>query len=99
MRVEYDSEANALSIDLVDEQELHAGYGEELGAQCVVAIDAAGRPVKVEVLDPARWLEEALSAASERYGLDREALEAAARSALAAPDRVVVIEVGARAAA
>lgn len=98
MRVEYDSQANALSIDLVDERELPTQYGEELGAQCVVAIDAAGRPVKVEVLDPARWLEEALSAASERYGLDREALEAA-RSALAAPDRVVVIEVGARAAA
>ena len=37
--------------------------------------------------------------AADRYDLDREALQAAAQSALAAPDRVVVVEVAARASA
>jgi hypothetical protein len=36
---------------------------------------------------------------SERYDLDREALAAAAQSALAAPDRVVSLEVAALPAA
>jgi hypothetical protein len=37
-----------------------------------------------------------LAAVAERYGLDLEALRAAAQSALAAPDRAVVLEVAAR---
>ena len=42
---------------------------------------------------------EPLAAVAERYDLDREALQAAAQSALAAPDRVVSLEVAARASA
>lgn len=36
---------------------------------------------------------------AERYGLDHEALAAAAQSALAAPDRLISLEVAARSAA
>ena len=39
---------------------------------------------------------EPLAAVAERYNLDREALLEAAQSALAAPDRVVGLEVAAR---
>lgn len=44
-------------------------------------------------------ISEPLGAVAERYDLDLEALHAAAQSALAAPDRVVVLEVEARAPA
>jgi hypothetical protein len=46
--------------------------------------------------DPRDGLEASLGAAADRYGLDAKALIAAARSALAAPDREIVLEVGAR---
>jgi hypothetical protein len=42
---------------------------------------------------------EPLTAVAERYDLDREALHAAAQSAFAAPDRLVILEVAARASA
>lgn len=39
---------------------------------------------------------EDLARAAERFGLDGQALEAAARAAIAAPDRLVIIVVGER---
>ena len=59
----------------------------------------SGRPVEVQLLYPDMDLAEPLAAVAERYDLDREALAAAAQSALAAPDRVVSLEVAARLAA
>jgi hypothetical protein len=44
-------------------------------------------------------IDEPLRAAAERYDLDAEALIAAARAALAAPDRAVTLDVAVRAAA
>lgn len=41
-------------------------------------------------------IDEPLAAVAARYDLDLEALHAAAQSALAAPDRVIVLEVAAR---
>lgn len=93
MRAEYDSEANALAIDLVPDA--LADYDEELDERCNVAVDRAGRPVSVELLYPDDGLHP-LSVAAERYGLDAEALIVAARAALGAPDRVIVLEVRAR---
>lgn len=96
MKADYDSEANALSIDLVEvgrwdhDERVDAHY-------CNVAI-ADGRPVNVELLDPGDHLG-LLEQASERYGLDADALIAAAQAALAAPDRTVTVNVAARAAA
>lgn len=96
MRAEYDSQADALSIDLI---EVDAWDGDEAvdADYCTIAF-AGGRPANLELLSPTTHLE-LLGEAAERYELDREAIEAAARSALAAPDRVVVLEVGARALA
>jgi hypothetical protein len=96
MRADYDSKADVVGITLVDVD--RADYGDPLGdplAGSVAITD--GRAVAVEVLGPSVRLEEPLKIAAERYDLDREALLAAARAALAAPDRVVTLDIGARA--
>jgi hypothetical protein len=96
MRADYDSRAKAISIDLVAAPRWE--HCEGVGDRVNVAI-AGGRPVNVELLYPGRGIEEPLRAAAERYGLDAEALIAAARAALAAPDRAVTMDVAVRAAA
>ncbi len=63
-------------------------------SRAIVAL-SAGRPVEVQLLYPDIGIAEPLATVAERYGLDREALEAAAQSALAAPNRVVSVEVAA----
>ncbi len=96
MRADYDSAANAISIAITDAQ--HADASDEVHARAIVAL-AAGRPVEVQLLYPDMGIVEPLAAVADRYELDREALCAAAQSALAAPDRVVSLEVAARAVA
>lgn len=59
---------------------------------------AAGRPANVELLNPNRHLG-LLAVAARRLALDHQALEAAARAAMAAPDREVAVDVAAEAAA
>ena len=93
MRAEYDTQANAISIEIAEVD--RAEKGDEGHERAVVAV-AAGRAVEVQVLYPDLGVDEPIRMASERYGLDREALIAAARSALAAPDRRVVVDVGLR---
>ncbi|MFL5819039.1 MAG: hypothetical protein ACJ76L_15775 [Conexibacter sp.] len=95
MRAEYDSQADALSIDLVTVERWDRGEGVDED-YCTVSF-ADGTPVNVELIAPGEHIE-LLARAAERFGLDGEAIEAAARSALAAPDRVVVLDVLARAA-
>lgn len=96
MRADYDSEANALDIELTPfrhferQEQVHDSY-------CTVGF-SDGRLVDVELLNPADHLD-LLEVAAERYGLDGPALVAAARAALAAPDRIVTIDVGAPLAA
>lgn len=93
MRADYDSQANALSIDLIQfdlfecQESVHDTY-------CQVAF-AKGVPANVELLNPAGHLD-LLEVAADRYDLDGPALLAAAQAALAAPDRIVDLEVGAR---
>jgi len=96
MRAEYDSTANAISIGIADS--VHAEHGDEVHERAIVAL-ADGEPVEVQILYPDLGITEPLAAVAERYGLDLEALQAATQSALAAPDRVVVLEVAARAPA
>jgi len=92
MKADYDSEADAISINLCsfdhfDEQEhVDDDY-------CVVGLEK-GRPVNVELLSPAEHIE-LLEAAAERFGLDGVALVATTRAALAAPDRIVELNLGA----
>lgn len=96
MRADYDREANAISIDLVDANRWD--YSEEVQPRVNVAI-VGGRPVNIELLYPDRGLRAPLRAAAERYALDGEALIAAAQAAMAAPDRVVTLDVAVRPAA
>jgi len=96
MRADYDSKANAMSIDLVVAPCWE--HCEKVGERVNVAI-AGGRPVNVEILYPTQGIDEALRATAERYELDAEALIAAAQAALAAPDRTVTLDVAVRAAA
>ena len=92
MRVDYDSEADALDIELFPferferQETVHDTY-------CQVGF-AKGVPASVELLNPSDQIP-LLDVAAERYDLDAAALKAAARAALAAPDRVIKIEVGA----
>jgi hypothetical protein len=96
MKADYDSKANAMSIDLVATPRWE--HCEKIGDRVNVAI-ADGSPVNVEILYPTRGIDEPLRAAAERYHLDAEALIAAARAAFAAPDRTVTVDVAVRAAA
>lgn len=92
MRADYDSSANAISIAITDAP--YAEHSDEVHPRAIVAL-SAGKPVEVQLLYPDMGISEALTAVADRYGLDREALEAAAQSALAAPNRVVSVEVAA----
>jgi hypothetical protein len=96
MKADYDSKANALSIDLVDATRWEGSEG--VGEQVNVAF-AEGVPANVELLYPDLGLEEPLRAAAARFALDAEALIAAAQAAIAAPDREITLEVGVRATA
>jgi hypothetical protein len=98
MRAEYDSEADALSIELRGIRSGDPVSGEGVDEDyCTVAM-LDGRPVCVELLSPVNHLE-LLGQAAARYNLDAEALQAAAQSALAAPDRLVDVDVHDRAIA
>jgi len=96
MRADYDRKANAISITLVPEAG-HAERADRVHERAIVALHD-GYPVGLQVLYPNLGVEEPIAAVVGRYGFDRGALEAAARSALAAPDRVVVLDVLAPAA-
>ena len=93
MRADYDSSANAISIAISDVA--NADRSDEVHPRAIVAL-AAGKPVEMQLLYPDMGTTEPLAAVARRYGLDVEALQAAAQSALAAPDRVVSVELGAR---
>lgn len=95
MRALYDSEADALQIDLDD---VPVDHVEDVGNGAAVSL-AGETAVGLELLGAREGIEAPIAEAASRYGLDREALEAAARSALAAPDRVVVLAVAAKALA
>jgi hypothetical protein len=92
MRADYDTSADAISISIVDAHT--AEHSDEVHPRAVVAL-SAGRPVEVQLLYPYMGIAEPLAAVAARYDLDREALEAAAQSALAAPNRVVSVEIAA----
>jgi hypothetical protein len=88
MLAEYDSEADALSIDLIE-----AAVWEESvsidDTYCQVAL-SGGLPVNIELLSPAGGLH-LLDQVADRFGIARDEVQAAARSALAAPDRQVTL--------
>lgn len=93
MHADYDKEANAISISLV--QGAFAERADQRHPRAVVAL-RRGEPVALELLYPDLGVDEPLCIVAEHYGLDSESLIAAANAALAAPDRVVTLEVSAR---
>jgi hypothetical protein len=98
MRADYDSEGDTIQIDLL-EPVGRVDYGDDEVDERIVVSIGDGRPVRIDVIGTEDDLREPLRAAAKRYALDAEALIAAAHAALAAPDRGVVLDVGARAAA
>lgn len=96
MRVDYDSQADALDIRLI--RFVRYEHQEQVqDSYCTVGF-AEGRVADIELLNPAAHLD-LLAIVAERYDLDQGALLAAAKAGLAAPDRVVKLEVGVRLAA
>lgn len=93
MRVDYDSQADALSIDLVVVDRWRGS--EIIDDDCCVVALADGVPVNIELLSPRENLA-VLKQAAEHFGLDYEAIDVAAKAALAAPDRLVEIDLSAR---
>jgi hypothetical protein len=94
MRADYDSEANALSIDLIDVTRWDDG--EEIDdSYCNVAF-SKGRLANVELLNPRDHLD-LLAVVAGRFALDPVSLRIVAEAALAAPDRPVTLDIGARA--
>lgn len=92
MRADYDSEADALDIELVRFERLE-GQDSVDDTYCQVGF-SAGVPACVELLAPGEHLD-LLGVVAERYDLDGTALLAAAQAALAAPDRLVELKLGA----
>jgi hypothetical protein len=95
MRADYDSRANAISIELASEQE--AERADQVHPRAVVALHR-NQPVELQLLYPDLGVDEPLHAAASRYSLDSEALIAAAAAALAAPNRSVTVDVAVRSA-
>lgn len=93
MKADYDSQADALSIDLAAVD--HWQDSEVIDDDCCVVALAEGRPVNIELLYPAENLK-VLEKAADHFDLDHEAIEVAAKAALAAPDRLVEIDLSAR---
>lgn len=88
MKADFDSEANAVSIDLLDVDRWDDG-GEFDENYCTIAF-SRGRVANVGLLHPSENIH-LLEAVAKRYHLDAGELVAAARAALAAPDRTVTI--------
>jgi hypothetical protein len=98
MKADYDSEGDTIQIDLVDPVD-RVDYGDgEVDDWLVVSI-CDGKPVRIDVIGTGGDVGASLRRAGDHYGLDSEALLAAAQAAVAAPDREVLLDVRSHAAA
>jgi hypothetical protein len=98
IRADYDTQGDTIQIELEAVRRL--GHGERVDGGGVIVGIYEGRPVCIDVLSAGRCgVDQPLKAAADHYHLDAEALIAAAKAALAAPDRTVTLDVGARLAA
>jgi hypothetical protein len=96
MKVDYDSEGHSLLFEFGEFREWEDGdYVEELaGGICIVWIHD-DRPDSIQVLSADEDIAP-LDEAAARFELDAACLRAAAKTALALPDREITIEVGTR---
>jgi hypothetical protein len=88
VKADFDSEANALAIELIDVDRWDDGDGFDED-YCNLGF-SKGRLVYIGLLSPSDNLH-LLKAVSESYELDAEELIALANAALAAPDREVTV--------
>ncbi|HEX8754159.1 MAG TPA: hypothetical protein VF731_12155 [Solirubrobacterales bacterium] len=88
MKADYDSEANALGIELIEVERWDDG--DEFDDDYCNLGFSKGRLVYIGLLYPSENLR-LLEAVAESYELDPESLLAAAKAALAAPDRAVTV--------
>lgn len=98
MEADYESACDSIQIVLEQAGRLSGG-SEVIGAGAVVVSYYEDRPAMIDVIGVRNGFEKPLRLAAARNELDAEALVAAAKAALAAPDRVVRLDVGARAVA
>lgn len=96
MRADYDSRAGTIQIELASVDRLDR---DDVEIEGVVVGLLDGQATMVDVLDVRAGFESRLRDAADRHDLDAEALAAAARAALAAPDRTVTLDVAVRATA
>jgi uncharacterized protein YuzE len=89
VKADYDSEANALLITLLEGARCDDGDSVDKQEFCNVGL-ARGHVTSVELLYPSDNLK-LLEDAAEHFDLDAQGLLAAARAALAAPDRAVTL--------
>jgi hypothetical protein len=94
VKVDYDSEAHSLLFEFGEFHYYEEGDDTEdlAGGACLVGIHK-DRVERIQLLGADKDITP-LDEAAERFGLDAEGLRAAARAALAAPDREIRIEVG-----
>jgi hypothetical protein len=98
MRADYDSEGDTIQIELEAVRRLGHSEDVENGAAIVGVLE--GRAVLIDLIGTRKHdFEQTLRVAAKRYDLDAEALIAAANAALAAPNRLITLDVGVRAAA
>jgi hypothetical protein len=94
MKVDYDPEARSILFEFGELREYEEGdYTETLaGYSCIVWFHD-DRPESIQLLGADEDITP-LDEAAERFGLDADALRAAARAALAAPNREITIDIG-----
>jgi hypothetical protein len=90
MRADYDNEADTIQIELESVDRLDR---DEAGITGAIVGILDERPVIVDLLDAREGVNETLALVAQRFGLDIEALAAAAQAALAAPNRVITLDV------
>jgi hypothetical protein len=92
MKADYDSEADAILIEIDEVDHWDRGEAVDDAMYCDVAF-RSGRPVAVSLRYPREELR-LLDDAADRFELDADALRAAAQAALTLPDREITIDVG-----
>lgn len=98
MTADYESAFDTIQITLGDVDHLNGG-SEVIENGAVIVGYCEGRPAMIDIIGTRSGFEKALCVAAERNDLDAEALIAAAKAAIAAPDRPVRLDVGVRTAA
>jgi hypothetical protein len=91
MKADYDSEADAVTIEIEELDRWEANFEVDEDLLCGVAM-TEDRPVAVTLRYPAEHMD-LLRDAGERFDLDAMALTATVQAALAAPDHEVTVNV------